>query len=317
MFLCVSSNPGIDKRLAIPALVPGEIHRARGVQRFPGGKATHVAMVLRTLGEEPQWIGPCGGTSGDELALGLRTLGIEPHVSLVKGNTRTNLELIDDAGKVTEILEPGTELSDEEIDGFESNCRELFKRYGKSAFVLFSGSLPVGAPEDLYARLIRDAKRAGCKTFLDAGGEALRRGIEAGPDFVKPNAKEAGTALKMVIDSTKSAEDAAEKLCSLGARSVAISLGADGLVYRDGVGKNVLHAASIELKARSTVGAGDSAFAGFAKGIADGLSSEETLQLAVACAAANCIAESPGAARLADIEKFRNQVRVQTVGAGF
>src|SRR5882672_565737 len=201
MFLCVSPNPGIDKRLALSALAPGEIHRARSVQSFPGGKATHVAMVLRALGEAPQWIGPCGGKSGEELVLGLQTLGIEPHASVVKGKTRTNLELIDDVGEVTEILEPGAELSDEELDGFERDCRELFERHGKSAFVLFSGSLPAGAPEDLYARLISFAKRAGCRTFLDAGGEALRRGIEAGPDFVKPNAKEAAAALKMSIDS--------------------------------------------------------------------------------------------------------------------
>jgi 1-phosphofructokinase family hexose kinase len=272
--------------------------------------------VLRTLGEMPQWIGPCGGVNGEELVAGLSALGIEPHAFRVKGNTRTNLELIDDAGKVTEILESGPELSAEEIDGFERACRELFEKYGKSANALFSGSLPAGAPEDLYARLIGDAQRAGCKTFLDAGGESLRHGIKAEPDFVKPNGKESAAALKMEIDSVKSAADAAKKLCQLGARRVAISLGPDGLVYIDGVGKDVLHAAAVELKAKSTVGAGDSAFAGFAKGVANGLSAQETLRLAVACAAANCIADSPGAARLADIERFRDQVKVQTVGAG-
>ncbi len=134
---------------------------------------------------------------------------------------------------------------------------------------------------------------------------------------MKPNAKEAAAALKISIDSVKSAAEAAEKLCSLGAESVAISLGAEGLLYRDGASKGVLLAEAIALKAKSTVGAGDSAFAGFAKGIAGAFSAEETLRLAVACAAANCIAESPGAARLEDIEKFRNQVKVQTLGASF
>ncbi|MBS1841694.1 MAG: 1-phosphofructokinase family hexose kinase [Acidobacteria bacterium] len=315
MFLCVSPNPAIDKRLTIPTLLAGEIHRARSVHSFPGGKATHVAMVLRTLGETPHWIGPCGGASGEELIAGLRALGIEPHISEVKGKTRTNLELIDDAGKVTEILEPGPELSADELDRFERACRKLFEKYQKSAFVLFSGSLPAGAPADLYARLIDAAKQEGCKTFLDAGGEALLGGIEAGPDFVKPNAKEAAAALNMQIDSVRSAATAIETLCELGARSAAISLGKDGLVYRDGAGRSVLWAAAVELKAKSTVGAGDSALAGFAKGIASGLSAEETLRQAVACAAANCIAESPGAARLTDIEKFRKQVKVQTVGA--
>jgi len=311
MFLCVSPNPSIDKRLTIPALVPGEIHRARSVESLSGGKATHVAMVLRTLGETPHWMGPCGGATGEELVHGLQALGIEPHPFPLKGSTRTNLELVDDAGKVTEILEPGPELSASEMNGFVQACRNLFDKVGKSALVLFSGSLPAGVPEDLYARLIAEARHAGCKTLLDAGGQALLSALEAGPDFVKPNAKEAATALGAVVSSLKSAAEATEKLCSLGARSVAVSLGNEGLVYREGCNKGIIASSAIAVEAKSTVGCGDSAFAGFAKGIADGLSSEETLKLAVACATANCLAKWPGAARMQDIQSFRNQVKVQ------
>ncbi len=146
MFLCVSPNPGIDKRLAIPALVAGQIHRVRTVQSFPGGKATHVAMVLRTLGEAPHWIGPCGGTSGEDLVSGLRALGIEPHPSEVKGKTRTNLELLDDAGIVTEILEPGPELSADELGGFERACRETFWEVREIGICAFFGEFAGGGP---------------------------------------------------------------------------------------------------------------------------------------------------------------------------
>jgi hypothetical protein len=38
---------------------------------------------------------------------------------------------------------------------------------------------------------------------------------------------------------------------------------------------------------------------------------EETLRLATACAAANCVADLPGAARLLDIENFRKQANVE------
>lgn len=311
MFLCVSPNPSIDKRLAIPALVPGEIHRARTVKSLAGGKATHVAMVLRTLGETPHWIGPCGGASGEELVQGLRALGIEPHTFPLQGSTRTNLELVDDAGKVTEILEPGPEVSASELDGFVQACRDLFKKFGRSAFVLFSGSLPLGVPEDLYLRLITEARQAGCKAFLDAGGNTLQRALGAEPDFVKPNAKEAAAALGVAVACTKSAAEATERLCSLGARNVAISLGNEGLVYREECGNGVFVSSAIMVEAKSTVGCGDSAFAGFAKGMADELSAEETLKLAVACATANLLAKWPGAARMEDIQRFRNQVKVQ------
>jgi 1-phosphofructokinase family hexose kinase len=310
MFLCVSPNPSIDKRIAIPALMPGEIHRVRAVESLAGGKATHVARVLQTLGENPHWIGPCGGATGEELVHGLQALGIEPHVFPLKGSTRTNLELVDDAGKVTEILEPGPELSALELDGFVQACRDLFEKFEKSAFVLFSGSLPARVPEDLYARLITEARNAGCKTLLDAGGQALLNALEARPDFVKPNAKEAAAALGAPVASLKSAAEAAEKLCSLGARSAAISFGSEGLVYREGRNKGIFVSSAIMVDAKSTVGCGDSAFAGFAKGIADELSAEETLKLAVACATANCLAKWPGAARMVDIQSFRNQVKV-------
>jgi 1-phosphofructokinase family hexose kinase len=311
MFLCVSPNPSIDKRLTIPALVPGEIQRVRSVESLAGGKAAHVAMVLRTLGETPHWIGPCGGATGEELLHGLQALGIEPHVFPLKGSTRTNLELVDGAGKVTEILEPGPKLSASELDGFVQACRNLFEKFAESALVLFSGSLPTGVPEDLYARLIAEARRAGCKTFLDAGGKALLSALQAGPDFVKPNAKEAAAALGTPVASLKSAAEATEKLCSLGARSVAISLGNEGLVYREGCDKGMIVSSAIAVEVKSTVGCGDSAFAGFAKGIADGLSDEETLKLAVACATANCLAKWPGAARIEDIQSFRNQIKVE------
>jgi 1-phosphofructokinase family hexose kinase len=311
MFLCVSANPSIDKRLSIPTLAPGEIHRARSVHSLAGGKATHVAMVLRTLGETPHWIGPCGGATGEELVRGLRALGIEPHEFPVRGSSRTNLELVDDAGVVTEILEPGSKLSAMELDGFGRSCRELFERYGRSAFVLFSGSLPAGVPEDLYGHLIGTARRAGCKTFLDTGGRALERALEAEPDLVKPNAKEAAAALGTAVATVETAAEATSKFCSHGARSVAISLGDQGLVYRERCDKGLLIASAISVEAKSTVGCGDSAFAGFAKGISDGLSGEETLKLAVACATANCLAEWPGAARMEDIQSFRNQVKVQ------
>ncbi len=311
MFLCVSPNPAIDKRLAIPAFTPGEIHRARSTRSFAGGKATHVAMVLRTLGEAPHWIGPVGGATGEELVSGLRALGIEPHTVLVKGSTRTNLELVDDSGKVTEILEPGPKLSTEETESFERACGELFETFGKSATVLFSGSLPASAPVDLYKRLVANAQRAGCKTYLDTGGIPLLLALEAKPDFVKPNAKEVSAALGIPVDSLPGTYNALKKLRSAGARTAAVSMGLQGLVYQGAQNEGILVASTVEVDAKSTVGCGDSAFAGFAKGIADGLSAQETLRLAVACAAANCIAESPGAARLQDIQRFQNQVKVQ------
>jgi tagatose 6-phosphate kinase len=312
MFLCVSPNPAIDKRMTLPALVPGEIHRARTVQAFPGGKSTHVAMVLKALGAEPHWIGLCGGASGSALLAGLNKLGIEAHSSATSGETRTNLEIIDDAGVVTEIREPGPSVSATELAVFERACNELFVKGGESPTVIFSGSLPVSAPPDFYARLVAAARKAGCRTFLDTSGDPLKLALAAHPHFVKPNRDEAARALKSAINSRPSAVNALSQILSNGACSAAISLGTEGLLYSPGEKAPVFFAPAISLTPKSTVGCGDAALAGFAFALSSGAPPEDALRNAAACAAANCLADSPGAVRKEMIDKFRSQVRVET-----
>jgi len=312
MFLCVSPNPAIDKRLTLPVLVSGEIHRARTVHTFPGGKSTHVAMVLKALGAEPHWIGLCGGSLGAQLLAGLKRLGVNAHSVAAAGETRTNLEILDDARIVTEIREPGSSVSEAELAAFGRACNELFEKGGKSANVVFSGSLPVDAPNNFYANLIAAARAAGCRTFLDTGGEPLRLALASHPDFVKPNRDEAAAALDLKITSRESTANALSQFLSRGAGSAAISLGADGMIYAPGKSAPALFAPAIPLPPKSTVGCGDAALAGFAFALSSGSSAENALRTAAACAAANCLADSPGAIGKDIMDKFRSQIRVET-----
>lgn len=316
MFLCVSPNPAIDKRMTLTALAPGGIHRARTVQAFPGGKSTHVAMVLQALGAEPHWIGLCGGSAGTELLAGFEKLGIEAHASPISSETRTNLEIIDDAGVVTEIREPGSSVSSAELCDFERACIDLFEKSRETATVIFSGSLPVGAPADFYAKLISAARAAGCRTFLDTSGEPLSLALASHPDFVKPNREEAATALDVKISSRESAASALSQFLSRGASGAAISLAAEGLLFVPAKNAPVFFAPGIPLAPKSTVGCGDAALAGFAFALSSGSSPEDALRTATACAAANCLAESPGAVDKSLVEKFRCQVRVETFLSG-
>jgi 1-phosphofructokinase family hexose kinase len=310
MFICVSLNPAIDKRLELASLTRGQVLRARQARSFPGGKSTHVAMVLQTLGELPHWVGPCGGTTGAELIAGLSTLGIDAHVCPTRHLTRTNLEIIEEDGTVTEILEPGCSPSTVEFAELEKTCARLFAK-SKNTPVIFSGSLPAGAPSETYATLLALAHKSDCRTFLDVSGEPLRIALSTRPHFVKLNRDETSELLGVKIESLSSATAAVKKLVTLGARSAAISMGADGLLYYPSESSSIFFAPAISLQPKSTVGCGDAAMAGFARAIASNSSPEEVLRLAVACGTANCLAESPGAAKLEDIQRFQSQVRVQ------
>jgi 1-phosphofructokinase family hexose kinase len=315
MFICVSPNPAIDTRLTINTLVPGQVLRARSAQSFPGGKCTHVAMVLRTLGEAPEWLGPCGGATGAELTAGLSALGIPATPCFTEQRTRTNLEIVEDSSRVTEILEPGAALSAAEFAVFENACTSRFAQERENALVIFSGSLPHGSAPDLYARLIASAREFGCRTLLDTSGEPLRLALAAHPDFVKPNREETAYLFDTPIDCPAAAAGAIHKLLTLGAGAAAVSLGADGLLFCSAHQAPVLFATALPLHPRSTVGCGDSALAGFASAMASHSSPENTLRLSAACAAANCLADTPGAARLMDIRKFQGEILVETMPA--
>jgi 1-phosphofructokinase family hexose kinase len=311
MYVCLSANPAIDKRLQLTRLLPGGVNRAIEVKAAPGGKATHVAMVLRALGADPDWIGFTGGASGQELLDGLSALGIRAHPLRTQHATRVNLEIIDEAAGVTEILEPGVAPCASEIASFEDASEEQFKRGASQAMVIASGSLPPGMPRNFYAALTHRAHAHGCKFFLDTSGEALRSALEACPDFVKPNREEAEWITGGKITDTSSAVEAISHFFRAGAKSVAISLGKGGLVWCPGTGQDVYFASAAAVPARSTVGCGDAVVAAFAYAAGAGLTLEETVRLAAACGAANCLANSPGAVQLEDIQRLRKEVLLE------
>ena len=178
--VCLSANPGLDRRLRLKTLSPGEILRAQSAESFPGGKAAHVAMSARALGADASWLGFLGGAIGEEVAAGLRLLQIATVAIPTAVQTRVNLEIIEDSGRITEILEPGGRPSDAEQTEMLRVLEAGLRGTWKEALVAISGSLPAGSPPDFYARLIHAANVAGAKVWLDTSGAALAPGVAAG-----------------------------------------------------------------------------------------------------------------------------------------
>jgi 1-phosphofructokinase family hexose kinase len=313
IFLCISVNPAIDKRIRAANFRAGAVNRATEVVGEPGGKSAHVALSLVTLGESPRWLGLAGGSGGEELVRGLNEAGIQAHGVKTEAPSRVNLAISDERGVVTELLEPGGPISVGEVDAFQAACEKLFAEMGDRGFVIFSGSLPAGVPEDFYAKLIRSARAVGCRTMLDTSERALQMGLGERPDFVKPNQEEAESLLGRSISSAADAQQAANDICDLGAGTVALSLGKNGLLWCPGRGRSMVRVLPLAIEGRSCVGSGDASVAGFAVALAREMPAEDAASLAVACGAANCLADSPGRIRMADVEKARAQLRIEVM----
>ena len=311
-FICVSLNPAIDKRLRLDTLKTGRVNRAVEAIPAPGGKSAHVAMVLRALGADPLWLGFSGGPNGEALLQGLRALSIRAEGVPTAAETRMNLEILEENGTVTEILEPGARVTPAERESL-LRAFETALELSPNAIVVMSGSLPPGLLKDEFATLVKIGRRHDARVFLDTSGEPLKLGLQQRPDFAKPNQEEAERLIGRTIDGAASAASALKSLVREGPQSAAISLGANGLVWLGADSTEAFLAVPPKLEAASAVGSGDATIAGFAFAASQNLDPADTLRLAVACGAANVLADLPGRVRLHDVERLRDQVQIQAL----
>jgi 1-phosphofructokinase family hexose kinase len=309
--VCVSANPAMDRRLRMESLAVGEINRAHSAQGFAGGKAAHVAMATRALEANPVWVGFLGGAIGQECARQLEALGIRVAAIPTQACTRVNLEIIDAAGRVTEILEPGAAPTAQERENFLQTCARGLHDEWKNAVVVISGSLPAGVTPDFCVALIEAARTAGAKVFVDTSGEALRASWNARPDFVKVNRAEAEALVGHPLATIEELANAAREIIERGVGSAAITLGREGLVWMERKAGPVWKASPPHVNVISAVGSGDATLGGFAYSTTQGIVGEQALRLAAACGAANCVAAAPGRIELATVRALLPQIEIQ------
>ena len=234
-----------------------------------------------------------------------RECGAESAFEETQAPVRTNLNIISADGSVTEILEPGSFIGEEVISRFLVKYEEHLDR---ADIAVFSGSLPKGVPVDFYGRLISMAKKKNVKTILDCSGEALREGIKACPDLIKPNIKELSDLFGQNTDSMEAVEGLAEKIRQEGVKNVCVSLGEKGLLLDDSDGYHFAEA--IKLEPVNTVGCGDAAVAALAYSFDRGDTGEIALKMAVAVSAANTQERESGKFSVQLMDEYLKIVKV-------
>ncbi|MFD9825249.1 1-phosphofructokinase family hexose kinase, partial [Streptomyces violascens] len=285
MILTVTLNTALDITYRVPTLVPHASHRIDEVAERPGGKGLNVARVLAALGHEAVVTGFAGGPSGEVLRARLAELAPVDELVPIAGATRRTIAVVDAvSGDTTQLNEPGPLVSPAEWDAFVATYGRLLD--GAEAVAL-CGSLPPGLPVGAYAQLVRQARTAKVPVLLDTSGEALRRGIAARPDLVKPNADELAQ-LTGSREPLRAARDARRR----GAHAVVASLGAQGMLAASPDG--LWQAAPPAAVRGNPTGAGDSAVAGLLSGLVEGLDWPDRLTRAVALSAATVLAPAAG-----------------------
>ncbi|MBR2533300.1 MAG: 1-phosphofructokinase family hexose kinase [Erysipelotrichaceae bacterium] len=290
MIITVTCNPAIDQTVS-----------KDGTVLDIGGKGINVSKVLRNMECESLCTGLIGRDNCDIILNGLDRLGIPHHFIKTDGKVRTNLKKIID-GELYEENRPGPDLAKEDSE-------KLFDYLGgfQNEIVVISGSAPANAEDDLYRKMTELLKRNGNTVILDCSGRKLQEGVKAFPDVIKPNDKEICELFGKRLE-----EDAMIDAClGLGIPFVIISLGKEGALFiRDG---QVYRCPAVSTEVVSPLGAGDSMVAAVAYALQKGLDPEETITLAMACAAASVRSPGSSAPSFRDIRNLKKEVIIEKI----
>jgi 1-phosphofructokinase family hexose kinase len=310
VILTVTLNAAIDRTVAVPNFRLGHRHRAVESRTVAGGKGINVARALALLGRPVIATGFAGGPTGNRVLEQLRQEAILTDFTWIAGETRINMAVIDPtSGEQTEINERGPAVSPEEVERFVERLGYLAA--GAKICVL-AGTLPSGAGDDLYARLIKDLRKLEIPVILDAEGEPMLAGLRAGASVVTPNEREAEELVGQEFADRGDLANGLSELVRLGAEEAAITR-PDGCVavVGEGAERRFLEVRTRSLEPVSTVGSGDAFLAGYVAARYDGREPDECLAHGVACGAESTQHFGAGAVDRNRVERLLDEVEVR------
>ncbi len=308
MITTICLNPSFDKTVEMDCLRLGEVNRIRKLRVDLGGKGINVAVVARRLGLDVKCIGIMGEDGSAELIEMMDREGLQHRFMKVPGRVRTNMKIcLKNEKGVTELNEPGTQITRENLQTFIDLAREETK---DSDIVVINGSLPPGCPEGTYRDLMMALE--GKKCILDTEGAELELGAkQAHPFLIKPNLHEMEVTMGLELRTMRSIRDAGLLFIQLGVGHTVISMGNMGAMYIDH--RKTLFAPALRVETRSTVGAGDAMIGGMLLGYEREGDMAKAFRYGVAAGAASVMTEGTQLIVPADFERLLEQVKVQEV----
>lgn len=305
MIYTLTLNPSLDQHLIVRKLVKDDTVRAEKVRLDPGGKGLNVTRVIQELGGQSRAFAIAGGHSGVMLKQMLAERRIDHQLCQVHGTTRTNVKVAASDGSHIQIQGRGPQLTGSEV----KRIRAMVERaQPRPSYWVLAGSLPPGVTPDFYGQLIKAFQKRGEKCVLDADGESLKRGINAKPFLIKPNAFELerliGRKLKMRSQILTAARSLTQKT-----HVVAVTLGPKGALIVTANEAWHLTAPSGEIK--SSVGAGDAFIGGFLFALDKGEDLRVASRWAIASATASIHQEGTANVRRRDVQSLIKRVDLQ------
>ncbi len=275
-------NPTVDMVCEVDRVVDTHKMRAGGEYYNPGGGGINASRVFVRLGGNARSIYTSGGPIGVALdgLVDLHQL-VKTRIP-IRGNTRAAHSVLErSTGREYRFVPAGPELVESEWQAALDAVREV-----ECDYLLASGSLPGGVPDDFYARCAAIAAESGKRFVLDTSGRALRGSLGGGPiNLLKPSLSEFCQLVGREVETPEEiAGHAVQQVCQHDIAMLAVTMGHRGAILARDSG--ALYLPALPIKARSAVGAGDSFTAAMVYRLCAGDEPEAAFRFAVAAGSA-------------------------------
>lgn len=304
--ITVTLNPAFDIHCQLEGFMPFHENLATVTERDAGGKGVNISRALSANGVVNTAIVVMGEENAADFQKCLSSEGIRTKSILVPGRIRENITIHEENNKETRISFLGFQSNNIMLDQVKD---EIFLLLEKENFITFTGRVPDGINIEDVKRLLRQLTERGCKIVLDSRSFEIEDIIDVKPWLIKPNQEEISHYLGKDIQTKEQAVIGALALKEKGIENVMISMGEQGAILVCNEGAFVATAPSIQVE--STIGAGDSAVAGFLVAASSSNPPDECLKTAVAYGSAACMQKGTKAPKKDDIRTLLKEITVR------
>ncbi len=311
--LTITLNPAVDVATHVPAVIAGPKLRCAAPRYDPGGGGVNVARAVQKLGGAARALIAVGGPMGQRLVSLLAAEGVPALPIVVSGETRQSFAVTDDAtGAQYRFGVPGGQLTAQDADRL---LTEITAHTTHNSYVVISGSVAPGLPEDMQSRIIAIAAEKHARVVVDTSSWALDRliGDPTTPVYLlRVDQSEAAEAANHPLDTLGDSVAFATDLVARGVAEIIVTgRGAEGSVLVSRDPRFVCHAPKVAV--RSKIGAGDAFVGAMTLTLARGGTADAALRWGVAAASATVSTEATALCDLAQAQACYDQCRIEVL----
>ena len=289
-------SPAYDVHAVADRFIKGKENLVTVTSREAGGKGINISRALLSAGVDSVPVLLLGEENSTEYEAAVQKDGLSPIIIHTHGRIRENLTIHHEGGE--------TRISYRGADAPRGLSALLKSRISPAPcdILTVTGRLPEGiTPRELYPYL-KELRDCGVELVIDSRSYKKDDIAALRPWLIKPNREEIAEYSGGGIDGLSEVVWHRDELLSLGAENILLTLDSEGAALVTENDTLTLHAP--EVNAISTVGAGDSAIAGFIYAYAGGMGLGEALRYSVAFGSAATLTEGTKPPRREDIKSL-------------